>query len=524
MNLEQSNSFMEEEAKKDRKKRTVIISIVICSLLVVLLFFCIIAIQYQDAQKLKMFINGIEVGIPSTLYKQIDGVTYVNVREMGAMLEYTYTQGEYNQYNEDETSCYLSNDFEIVTFTAEESSFVKYAETTNQKLKIGENIEVSVKSANGLAQKYSLQSPIKLIDGSIYAPFEALPDMFNAQADLSEQNRIKISNFERVITRAQKTVGKLGYTSISGDYENFKAMLYGLAVVGGDGTDYGVVSLTDGKEVIGLKYEDITFIPNLRDFQIKAGNTVGIFASDGSTVIKPKEYDEISVYDEEHQLYLVKHEGKYGILNRLGEIIIHTDYDQIGYNVSENNQASNAEYKIIFDKCIPVKDGTKYGLYSIEGTELLACVYDELGSTLSMETAQSSNEKPVFEIPPELGIKGIIINQNGMYGVFDITSETIIIPCVCTRVYSITKAAQTTYYLEYNGEQINLDQYLEANNLKNITIEKMEDEVDIEENTNTVTENEDSSTVQTSTEETQNDTEVENSTEATGDTETPVQQ
>lgn len=468
MNFEQSNSFMQEEEKKSKKKKMVICLMAICGLLIIALFALIMVVQYQDSQALKMYFNGQEIVISGTLFKQVEETTYINAREIGQMLGYHYTQGEYNKYNENETSCYLTNDYEIVTLTAEEEKFVKYSEATGNEHTIAE-IKVTIKSENGQSEKYALNNKIKLIDGSIYVPFESLTDMFNAKVDLSQENRIKIYSFEQIVASGKNTIGRLKYDSMSGDYENLKAILYGLAVVG-DGTNFGVISLTDGKEIIGIKYDDITFIPNLQNFLIKVDNAVGMFSGDGSTVIKLNEYDDISVYDEEHQLYLVRKQDKYGILNRLGKVILYPDYDQIGYEFS-SDKASKEKYTVIYDKCIPVKESGKYGLFSIEGEQLLSCSFDEFGSKLSNGNS-SGNEKAIFLIPPEVGVKGIIINNNGEYGLYDVNVENIIIPCACTRAYSITKSAQTTYYVEHAGVQYNLDEYLEAIGAKS---EKLED-------------------------------------------------
>ena len=57
---------------------------------------------------------------------------------------------------------------------------------------------------------------------------------------------------------------------------------------------------------------------------------------------------------------------------------------------------------------------------------------------------------------------------NDLYGIYDITKESIIIPCSCSKIYAITKSGETTYYMESNGEQYNLSEFLEENNLKNV--------------------------------------------------------
>ena len=465
MNLEESNSFMQEEQKREKKKKVVMVSMILCFILMMFLIVLIGMIQYQDSKTLKMFIDGTQVKISPSLYKEIEGKKYVNIKEMAELLGYHYTQGEYNQYNENEESCYIANDYEIVAFTAEEKVFTKYAEDLTGKMTIAE-IPVTVKTKPGQSQKYSLDSEIKLIDGVIYVPFEGeiATDLFNIILDWSQKYRIRIYTINQVVASSKNTIARLNYTSMSGDYENLKAMLYGLAVIG-DGSKYGVVSLKDGKEILGIKYEDITFISNSRDFLIKAGNTVGIVSSEGKIIIKPTEYDDISVYDDQTQLYLVKKDNKYGILNRLGKVIIYPDYDSIGYEYYESGNKKK-EYKLIFDKCIPVKEDNKYRLYSIDGKQLLLCVYDSFGSKLSADS--SNDEEPLLEIPSDLGIKGIVIKQNDMYGLYDVVKGAIIIPCSCTKVYSTTRTAQTTYYIEHAGMQYNLNEYLEALDLKSL--------------------------------------------------------
>ena len=307
-----------------------------------------------------------------------------------------------------------------------------------------------------------------MIDGKIYVPFESVTDMLNLRLDLSEANRIKIYTLNFIVANYKGVIAKLkDYTSMSGDYENLKAMLYGYAVVG-DGTNFGVVSLKDGTPIIGVKYKQITFLPNLREFLVEGNNTEGIISENGTPIINPSEYKKVTIFDEENLLYMVQKDDKYGILNRMGEVVIHPEYDEIGF-IFYDEKNRHTEYKVIFDKIIPVKSENKYGFYDIEGNELEPCIYDYLGSVISKsEDGTSTNEKPIFLIPPKLGIRGIVLKQGDFYGIYDVTKDSVIIPCVCTKAYSITKSAVTTYYVEHNGEQINLDEYLGMYNFKNI--------------------------------------------------------
>ena len=64
-----------------------------------------------------------------------------------------------------------------------------------------------------------------------------------------------------------------------------------------------------------------------------------------------------------------------------------------------------------------------------------------------------------------MGIKGIVVNLNGLYGVYDVNVGHLITPCVYSRIFSRTRAGVTTYYLEYDGQEMDLKEYLEINGL-----------------------------------------------------------
>ena len=119
MNLEESNSYQDNVESRDRKKRGVMLSIILCGVLIALLFIMIVIISYQDSITEKFFINGTQTSkLSNKIYGAIDGVVYIDVKELSSVLGYTYTKGEYKKYNENEDSCYLQNDFEIITLTA----------------------------------------------------------------------------------------------------------------------------------------------------------------------------------------------------------------------------------------------------------------------------------------------------------------------------------------------------------------------------------------------------------------------
>ncbi len=495
MNLEQSDSFKDEIEKNVRHRRGVMISIILCGVLLVFLIGMIFFINYQDSITEKFFLDGKQINAPKDLYKELEGKTYINLKEISSILGYTYTKGEYGKYNENEDSGYMQNDFEIVAVTAEASGYEKYLELTG-KATIGQ-LDVSLKSDNGYCETFKVENPIKFIDGSLYAPLENVPEMFNVAIDW-QQYRKKFVSFPSIVMDAQKTIGRLGYNQVSGYYENLRALLYGYAIVG-NGADarakqeYGVISLRDGKEIISIKYDDIKFAQNVREYYITVANgTMGILGEDGSTIISPSEYEDISLLDDENQLYLVKKDSEYGVLNRKGKAIIYAENDEIGFDTSDYTVEPVENEKLLFGKVIPVEKSGKYGLYNIEGDLVLPLNYDDLGYK-STASKSSGNEESTLLIPSSVGINGIVVNLNDFYGIFDVNREELILPCSYSKIYSITKSGKTTYYVDFNGIQMDLKELLRDNLLNNvdeegnvITEKKNNKETENSINTNTV--------------------------------------
>ena len=473
MNLEDSDRFLEEQAQAEKKKKIVLVLIGFCSILIVLLFILIVYIKYLDSLELKLFVNGEKKDISDNFLITQNNTEYVNIKEISSILDYNYTKGEYGVYNEDENSCYVNNDLEVAAMTADSEKFTKYIDVKDETALLTEEgpfgSELQVKSENGKFNTFTIENPVISIKGELYMSLDMVRDVYNVSLDISEENRIKLTTLPELFKSAKEIATQLGYTGISGCYENIRSLPYNLIVVSKD-DNFGVIDISQkGKEVLSIKYEDLEFIQNSKEFFMTAENTVGLLDCEGKTIIKPMEYDEISVLDEVTQLYLVKKSGKYGVLNRKGDIIVHVDYDRIGLKEKEleafkTNIEGIRNTDLLFEECIVVESDSKYGMFDITGKELLKTTYDTLGYTKTSD--DSSNEDSVLIIPEESGIKGIVVCYEGVYGIYDVNVKKLIIPCACSKIYSITAAGKTTYYMEFNGEQLDLNNYLVSYGLK----------------------------------------------------------
>ena len=473
MNFEQSDSFKNELERNARSRKNVVISLVFCAFIIVCLLVLIAFLKYKDSITEKWFVNGKQVTAPKSSYKSIDGEIYVDIKKIGALLGYDYTKGVYEAFNENEDSCYMKNDFELIAISAGSEKYTKYNIGNTKNASIGTIKKVTNKQAKGYNETFNLEKPVKYEDGVLYLHKEKISEIFNVQVDWKEY-RINFYTLEYLEAQANKVLKKIEYTDLDANFENLKALNYGRMIVGNSSgkeisTLYGVFDLKTGKEVISMKYDEIVFVENTKEFYIKAANgTVGIFDIDGKTVIAPSEFEKISLLDNENKLYLVEKNKEYGVLDKTGEILIYAEYDSIGIDIEKFIPEEINDGLLLFDRCIPVKKDGKYGLFSVKGKRLLDVIYDGFGYVSTSKTTTSGSEQSSILIPSYVGINGIVVNLDDKYGIFDVNVGALILPTVFDKIYSVKIEGERTYYGSYNGTELELSQFLKENNLNNV--------------------------------------------------------
>ena len=473
MNFKEDDSFQKELEKNAKNKKAVIISLVFCGILIICLLAIIAFLKYQESITEKMFIDAKQVAIPDGFYKTIDGEIYVDLKKIGTLFGYDYTKGVYGEFNENNDSCYMKNDFELIAVTAGTQKYNKYLTLNDAKATIGTIENVEIKHLNGYNETFVLEKPIKYEDGNLYLHQNHISEMFNVQVDWKEY-RINFYTLNYMQGYAEKILNRLGLVDLDNNFENLKALNYDLMIVGDGETKesseiYGVYNLSTGKEVISMKYDEIVFVQNTQEFYITAANgTVGILDKEGKTIVAPSEFEKISLLDQDNKLYLVEKNGEYGVLDKNGEILIYAECNEIGIDIENFNKEEIDNGLLLFDKCIPIKRDGKYGLYSIDGERLLETAYDDLGYKSPIKTTSSGSEQSVILIPSYVGINGVVVNLDDKYGIFDVNVGSLILPTVLDKIYSIKSEGERIYYVSYNGNELELSQFLKENNLNNV--------------------------------------------------------
>ena len=323
MNLEESEIFSSELAKNNKQKKMVLALIIVLSIILVLLIAATIAVATKEANRFKIFYNGKEnKKLPSTFYvvDEATGDYYVSIEMMAALEGYSYNPGEFKKYEETNESCNVSKGVEVTSLIANKDYYYKtidkstYSEyimlpygSTNEK----EALEFNVVSANGSVETFETTKPVKLINDKLYAPLETIRDVFNVRIQYDKKG-ISFQSLNYVYTLIQTKIVEAGYSTISSDFENLRALVYDMAVITeGEGATNGVVSIVDFKPVISAQYSELQFIQNSKEFLAAAVNesgerTVGLISATGNTIIKPTEFEDISVLSDKNGLYLVR--------------------------------------------------------------------------------------------------------------------------------------------------------------------------------------------------------------------------
>lgn len=167
--------------------------------------------------------------------------------------------------------------------------------------------------------------------------------------------------------------------------------------------------LNSKSEKIFTEYSKVSVIENENenDFTLYEQNVL-LFEKDGKyglinyggKIVVDAKYNEISVINYKFGEFLVNQNGKYGIIKEDGTILLKTMYDKIEM---DNYYAEECGYKKAgYIVCKKTTEGYKYGYYDYEGTKVLETEYNEI----SRITQIISNN--IY----------LLVAQNGQYGVF----------------------------------------------------------------------------------------------------------
>lgn len=426
---------------------------------IILIFILIIAIictiLYIKTTAFKAYVDGVSVNMPEDII-MIDENTnkvYVNIKKIAEYVGYDAHNGEYKLYTEDTNKCWVDCKEETASFYLNSNKISKVVPDTTKDY-----------------EDYTISDPVISKNGELYASTEGIGVGFNITIKYdAESNRLDISTLPSLVKYYNTILTGYGYEGISEEFNNQKAILYNLFVVKKENGLYGVVD-SNNNEIIGSRYKSMEFNESAGEFYVSdSTDKLGIVTVKGVTKIAPL-YDSIMLIDKQNGLYLVKSNNKYGVLNAKGETVIYLEYDDIGVDTTKFPTDTIKNQYILFESVIPVCQNKKWGLFNINGTQVIKPEYDYLGYTI--ESKGTSSEKVVNNLLIIPNYKAIVFgkdrekDENGRvtkvakYGIYDETGKELV-PCALDTAYSILNAGVNTYYMEYQGQTLDIEQYIQ---------------------------------------------------------------
>ena len=494
MDFQESTKYMKEMEQKQKRKKMLILGIIFCIILIAFLAAVILYLKYQDSITFKMFINNKKVMTSKTFvnYDEKTKDFYVDLEELSEALGCSFQQGSI-ALTEGENLYSITGDYEKVDINLDSDKYNKYVfeddaskgkRTQYEKTVYGTSLVI--RTPANTKEIFKLNKPLKKINGTVYIHADDIEELLSISYNWDNQYRLYINDLRGLYAKYAKAATSAGYSSLSGDYENMRALVDGFIVVERD-KKYGVID-TRGNVIIEAKYDRILYSQNSKEFFAYANDKVALIDKTGKQLIAPSLYQDISILDQnldqENRLYQVKKDGKLGVVTREGRELVHPLFDVIGLDPTDELYSTLKDTIILYDKIIPLKQGNGWGYYNISTDELTSEFnLAAFGCNISNQK-NGANQKSVVLIPKEVGIKGIVLMyQSGLYGIYDCNANKLVIPFSYNRIYSDTdnKTGITSYYLELNGEKTELKQFLEETGRITETEEEQNDENDTSE-------------------------------------------
>lgn len=482
----------------NQKKKMLLTGIIATGILFIVVLVVLIVLMGEDSKKTKILFGNAEYKTNTTdmtneqgalyQYKTMEmqtgelpiilvtpeGNTYFCIETISSLAGYKYNKGAYGALDESTDSCYIDDGGEYVTFSSKSniiSKNLKNDKKYDAELKLKSTNNSSSSSTTNPDQELleeeliTLDNPvIKFADGKLYASYEAIMQGLNMNI-LLEENNFRFYTLEQLVDTYSSFLSSNGY-ELTPNFRNRRALNKGLAVAG-QNEKYGVLKVSGNsyEEVISVKYDTVEYVQSIDEFIISSSSNYGMIAPGSETPTIALKYDSISLLDAQEKLYIVETDEKFGVVNTKGDVIVPTEYDQIGLDSVSEYKGQNITNKyLIAGECIPVKRNGLYGLFSKDGYTLAKTIYSSFGCLEPSKLIQDTSAMPTVLVPLTDDINCIVFSMknnagSNTYGMMT-TDGSVVLQAYYTAIYYMTTNGKTTYYFNKlnNDELLTLDE------------------------------------------------------------------
>lgn len=429
----------DEEVNEKKSKTPMIIGICVGILVVITILITIGIISLRNSITM--------IQIDGVRNNQLEKIFYIESTEQGLqlyvpilkvapILGYEGFNGDYLNKSEDKTKCHVISENETAMFTKDSDTLIKIA-------------------GDSEIEYLTIDKPVFEKDGELYTTIDGIQKAFNILFAHDEKlKNIDIFSMDYLI---EYYATKLKIENYSTKFVDQKAIFENMFIIQDD-EKYGVINVETGEAVLESKYEEIEYLPTT-DFIVKSNGKYGIVKKDATIKVRTI-YDEIKTMDNNNGLYLVKQNNSYGVINIDGNVVIAPEYKQIGTNIDKYTQNGVDNSFVLLNKIIPIKNHEGlWGFFNIRGEKIVDFKYSGLGCI----TTSASNSYPVLVIP---SYEIIVVQQDKFFNLVTSNGEQLAPDNTLNSVYLKSNAETNTneFFMTFNENQkvINVEEWLKS--------------------------------------------------------------
>ena len=240
-------NLLEQELNKNKKptnnaKKIVLTLLILCIILLIVLLAVIFVLRENKPVKESFIVDGAEITVKEGgILSSDSGTKYISIEYGAELLGYKYFNGEYGKNEEDRNKCYLQNENEVIGFEFDNNKIYKI--TLKDKMQ---------------PQYFDLENNVIKKDDKLYLTLKDFSKSCNVPLETSSDGKkTEFSTCKYLSDKYSTAIAEQKkYKTVDTNYENLKAIYYGMAIVS-DGSNYGVIN-SDLEKIIGAKYNSIT--------------------------------------------------------------------------------------------------------------------------------------------------------------------------------------------------------------------------------------------------------------------------
>ncbi len=475
MKLYDEEELRKKNEKSKKMKNLILVSIIFTIILIVLLM---IGIYYliQNPNKITVMYNGKEnekmenMIMTKSDYNE-ETIVYFPIRQVASLMGYNSGNGDYGKNVESLDNCYIESEKEVAIFSVDSNVIYKIDKTKKDNNPESDYKYEEVKIDNKIIKDNNL----------LYIDIEGLEEAFNLYITVdSKKKKIDITPLDTLIKSAQNTITTKKLGKLDEKFVNNKAILDNMIVV--ESSDYdgkkGVRNFSNGEEILGFQYDDITYVPSKESFLVEKDDKVGIIGSDGIVKIKP-EYDNLILIDSENGLYLAEDNTNFGVIDENQNSKIFFEYKKIGVDISQFKENDIRNEYVLFGKLIPAQrasDG-KWIFYRInsttnsDGEKNVECsIIQDMGfDNIGCIVSNINNRGIVNNLMIIKEYNLVVVGNYGTYGVMDLNGKDALGKIYASMFLETTSGVTDYCAIDGSGNTIKI-----IDELKNKGYEKVE--------------------------------------------------